>query len=155
MMSTSWLPEIDVKLLITWEWCQTLDYPIMMSNHWLPENDFNLMNILDVNLPNYYLRMMSTSCPWNCLARSKRDVPLELPFVLIIGGWRGESRTRKLEARRQDFEPFQIFFLNFLSKRPVHSSVWCNFLSPGFLRKLRGFSKSFAYVGSVAKGNIG
>ena len=29
------------------------------------------------------------------------------------------------------------------------------FLSPDFLRKLRGFSKSFAYVGSVAKGNIG
>ena len=29
------------------------------------------------------------------------------------------------------------------------------FLSPDFLRKLRGFSKSFAYVGSVTKGNIG
>ena len=29
------------------------------------------------------------------------------------------------------------------------------FLSPDFLRKLRGFSKSLAYVGSVAKGNIG
>ena len=29
------------------------------------------------------------------------------------------------------------------------------FLAPDFLRKLRGFSKSFAYVGSVAKGNIG
>ena len=29
------------------------------------------------------------------------------------------------------------------------------FLSPDFLKKLRGFSKSFAYVGSVAKGNIG
>ena len=29
------------------------------------------------------------------------------------------------------------------------------FLSPDFLRKLRGFPKSFAYVGSVAKGNIG
>ena len=29
------------------------------------------------------------------------------------------------------------------------------FLSPDFLRKLRGFSKRFAYVGSVAKGNIG
>ena len=29
------------------------------------------------------------------------------------------------------------------------------FLSPDFLRKLRGFSKSFAYVGSVAKGNKG
>ena len=29
------------------------------------------------------------------------------------------------------------------------------FLSPDFLRKLCGFSKSFAYVGSVAKGNIG
>ena len=29
------------------------------------------------------------------------------------------------------------------------------FLSLDFLRKLRGFSKSFAYVGSVAKGNIG
>ena len=29
------------------------------------------------------------------------------------------------------------------------------FLSPDFLRKLRGFSKGFAYVGSVAKGNIG
>ena len=29
------------------------------------------------------------------------------------------------------------------------------FLPPDFLRKLRGFSKSFAYVGSVAKGNIG
>ena len=28
-------------------------------------------------------------------------------------------------------------------------------LSPDFLRKLRGFSKSIAYVGSVAKGNIG
>ena len=28
-------------------------------------------------------------------------------------------------------------------------------LSPDFLRKLRGFSKSFAYVGSVAKGNKG
>ena len=42
-----------------------------------------------------------------------------------------------------------------MPKRPVHSSVWCNFLSPEFLRKLRGFSKSFAYVGSVAKGYIG
>ena len=29
------------------------------------------------------------------------------------------------------------------------------FLLPDFLRKLRGFSKSFAYIGSVAKGNIG
>ena len=29
------------------------------------------------------------------------------------------------------------------------------FLSTDFLRKLCGFSKSFAYVGSVAKGNIG
>ena len=29
------------------------------------------------------------------------------------------------------------------------------FLSPDFLRKLRWFSKSFAYVGSVVKGNIG
>ena len=48
----------------------------------------------------------------------------------------------------------KFHFENKMAKRPVHSSVWCNFLSPDFLRKLRGFSKSFAYVCSVAKGNI-
>ena len=51
---------------------------------------------------------------------------------------------------RLDF--FATTFGFFLWTCPFFSMI---FLSPDFLRKLRGFSKSFAYVGSVAKGNIG
>ena len=46
-------------------------------------------------------------------------------------------------------------YRDFISKDLSILQYDVTFLSPDFLRKLRGFSKSFAYVGSVVKGNIG
>ena len=66
--------------------------------------------------------------------------------------------TRCLLFFSRLFQRFNSGTLFFARKRLKDLSILqydVIFLSPDFLGKLRGFSKSFAYVGSVAKGNIG
>ena len=68
MMSTHWLSEDDVKLLITWEWCQPSNYLRIMSTSWC-------------------LRMMWTSWLWErCLPCQPLDYENDVN-VLITRDW--------------------------------------------------------------------
>ena len=84
-------------------------------------------------------------------------------------------RTQAFQAKANDFSSHNVLIFYSQEVKPCMALYTYNdshgqdnrlkdqsilqydviFLSLDFLRKLRGFSKSFAYVGSVAKGNIG